>query len=389
MALEPALQAEQDFINQYVDATDADPAASAAASPTGKTSAPATETTDEVEETVGDDNTSETTSDEETDTQSTDETEGDEGEESEGAGAGEGTAADEEEEEEAPPARTEDISAETRARLKKHGLGQTVEDLPAEAQPLVRAKLKEIDRVVTRTLQEATDFRKERTTLRQELAEARAQLRFQEEHPELAITRALRAKPGDAADAAAKEKLAQRITARLKTIGEDEDGLMFEAFDSTFDKARSAIVKEEVEKDAALEAQRAAVVEREARGLEMMAYLQDAAAALDIPFETKSMPRRAIIVAVEEAILEKDPAVRYLGLTNRELDRILTRHAKELAQVRGAARTQRAKTSIQEQTRERRTASPASRSGGGTAPGPIKPPKPKTDAEFAEQYASR
>lgn len=260
--------------------------------------------------------------------------------------------ATEEEKEEA--AQDKAIADEVQASLEKHGLKVKLDDLPAEARPLVQKKLDHMQAVVTRALQEHRAYRKDEQ-------EFRAEQRFREEHPELAVAEILAAKP----------ELIEKVQEWLdKTADPDKAKLFKIEVDDARKLGRDAIAADVAAKDHANQ-----------RADEIKTYTRRACANLNVPYDT-------VIKAVKLALLGKDTADG--DLSQDELDAVIADEARIIKRHSAARVREDRKADIRARTKDRRESTPAVRVGSGAAaPAPSRKPAPKNDAEFTEQFLSK
>lgn len=280
---------------------------------------------------------------------SQDEAESDEQEEGdkEGEADDESDDADDKGEDDAQADGDKGLAAEVKAKLAKAGLNITLKDIPAEARPLVQKKLDHAQAAVTRALQDATAFRKEKQQFQ-------AEQRFRDEHPEMAIAEILDAKP----------ELIEKVQEHIDKLADpDKKRLFANDVKEARSKALNAIQQAEAQHERVMQ-----------RADEMESYIRRASQRLDIP---ASVVEKA--VALE--LMNKPDNAR--DLTAQELDAIITQEAKAFRSVNRQRTLRQQKETIRERTRDKKTSTPAVRAGSGApAATPGGRRAPKTDAEF-------
>jgi hypothetical protein len=245
-------------------------------------------------------------------------------------------------------------TADFQALLKKNGLKATIDDLPADAQPIVRATLANMQSAFTRTQMEAAEFRKERTAFESER-------RFNAENPHLMIAELLSKKP----------ELLELVNAEIDKLDDPDKAKLFEI---TLRDTRKATADKVTAEDTATERalQRADAVET---------YTRRACTKLGLPFDS-------VVNAVALALMEKPESAR--DLTEQELDAVIGQQQRVLKRHTVAVVRENAKKKIQDRARDRRTTTPAVRSGAGSAtPTPTSRPAPKSDADFIAHMAAK
>lgn len=269
------------------------------------------------------------------------------------AGATDDSANDGEGEED--PARLEAAQATfdeafTKA-MQEQGADISLDDLPADAKPLVAKKLKNLEAGFTRTMQQVR-------AVEREAQQVRAEVRFQRERPVDFVVTLLQANPD----------IAAQVNARL-----DE----FEK--SPTAKEYHAVIVEQA-RAAALQAEEAEATEQQHRAeratqIEMTA--RAAAEAAGVPFE----------MGVEDAIVAH--LLSHGDIEDSDIKRIAQQKAAIWhAQQRGQKRTER-KEYVAQKVQDRKTAGLKLVPGRGAAPAPAPRPAPKNDDEFVEQMAAR
>ncbi|MDB4876452.1 MAG: hypothetical protein JWM41_2898 [Gemmatimonadetes bacterium] len=368
-ATDANLRAEQDFLSSFeakldaADTTGATPAAGESSTGTTPSGTTATEDQDADEATADTDA---------TDHDDDEAEEGDEGDEDEEAAEGEeGAELGEDEsaeaagkEKEGKEGEEEEVDDETAAdtaaakdvqdRLVKAGLKLSLKDIPAEARPLVQKKLDHAQAAITRVLQEATAFRAEK---QQFIADQK----FRDAHPELVIAEMLAKNP----------ELSDKVNEHIEKLADPDKKKLFEI---TLREERKAAV------DSVLaEARQSEVVMQRADEIE--AYTRRACDKLGLPIGVVEQ-------AIALEILNKPADAR--DLTEQELDTVITRQARLLKGHTRATNLGRAKEEIRARTRDRRTTTPAVRTGSGVAaPSPAGKVKPKNDAEFTAMMEAK
>lgn len=245
------------------------------------------------------------------------------------------------------PAADAEAEKQFLATMKKHGLNLKLEDVPAEARPIIEGKLSAMQAAFTRTQMEATAFRAER-------AEYQAERRFMEEHPEMAIAEVLAKDPD----------LIEKVQAQLDRHADPDKAKLFGIEIADARKAALNAVSEELTRD-----ERA-----NARADEIVSYARRAASKFRIPYENLE---NAITLKLAELPEDKR------NLTDEQIDAIIARQARiDKAHTSAVVREDRKKT-IQDRTADRRTTTPAARIGSGArAATPTGAKKPTNDSEF-------
>lgn len=244
----------------------------------------------------------------------------------------------------------DDLVAEARAALERHGLSiKSVKDLPPAARPLVERKFAEMNAAMTRAMMEARAYRTEERQFRADLA-------YREQHPEHFIAEMLAKDP----------QLIEKINALVEK-NEDPDKRKLFDLEVKQHRTEALTAVSQAEQKAEAVMQRADAIE---------AYLRTACTKLNLPFQH-------VVDVVELAILRKPtPEERERGLTDQELDQIITQQAKVLGRRTREEKRTRKQEAIRQRTRDRKTSTPAVRAGSGTPAGPRGTGKPKNDADF-------
>ncbi len=250
------------------------------------------------------------------------------------------------------PTEAEFDAAFTEA-MAQQGATVTLDDVPAEARPLVQKKLKDLEAGFTRTMQQVRADQKEALAVR-------AEVRFQRERPVDFIVTLLEANP----------QLAEQVNARLDEFAQSPTAREYHGV--IVEQARAKAIAAEEAAVAAQEqrAQRAQEIERMGRA---------AAQAAGVPYE----------LGVEEAI------IAHLVQHDGEIDAAtITRIAKQKGATyrqltRGQARAASAEQVARKVADVRKAAVLKAVPGKGVAPAPARAPKPKSDDEFVERFASQ
>lgn len=283
------------------------------------------------------------------------------GEASDDATAGEEDDAehadDADDEEDTSDAGDTELAAQVRETLERSGLKLTLKDLPANVRPLVQKKLDHANAAVTRALQEATGFRKER-------AQFLADQRYRDEHPELAIAELLDKHP----------ELAEKVNELVEKNADPDKKKLFEI---TVRESRQAALN-------AITSQESATERKFQRADEIESYTRRACAKVGIPKDAMSLVEESIA----HALLNKPEEQR--DLNEDELDAIITRHAKVFRRTTRENRRQEQQRNIRERKQDRKTTSPAVRAGNGVVtPAPAGRRPPKSDAEFVNHMVAK
>ncbi len=252
---------------------------------------------------------------------------------------------------------TDELAEEARAELVKHGLKMTMDDVPKEYRPLVKAKIDNAEIAVQRALNGARAYRKEE-------AQYRAARAFDEQRPALRVMELLHDKDGKL-----NEELYEQVNALMAEM-ETPSGKKL--FVKDVRDERLAIQQ-------AIEAQRTVIEQTESRGSEMVTYVARACARLGLPFMSTSK-----LVAAEVALREHPEQ----GLTDREIDAILGDVLRDRKKDLGEKKAADKKDAIRGRTLDKKTTTPAGKGGSG-APAPAKKPMPKNDEEFTADFVSR
>lgn len=249
------------------------------------------------------------------------------------------------------------VAAEVKTALEKAGLKLTLKDIPAEARPIVRKKLDEVQAAFTRNQQQETKWRDERRAF---LAEQK----YREQNPELAIAEILKKNP----------ELSDQVNDHVERMADPDK---VRAFDSDVSAARQKAAD-------ALAAEESAVESIFKRADEIEVYLRRAAHKLGIPMQEAEegvafMLDRKIDALREAGRLGIDP----LDVTEVEIDQVLTRKAKVYRAATRNRALEEKRAAIQGRARDRTTSTPAVRTGSGiTAPAPGGKKEIRTEEEF-------
>lgn len=263
-----------------------------------------------------------------------------------------------------------ELAKEARAELAKHGLKMTLDDLPKEARPMVKAKLDNMTAGYTRAMKEARAYRKDE-------AQYRASRSFDAQHPDLRIMELIEADrtarslyEKEHGKAPEEPDLLDRVQARINE-SETETGRTALSV-VTKDKRADALKGIEAN---AIEADR--VLQR---ADEMTTYVQTACTKLNLPFEI-------VVAAVVNKLNEKPGDTR--DLSEDEMDAVIGQQQRILAKHLGVKKVAQRKEEIQGRAKDRKTVSPAAKAGTGGAPvAPAGKKLPRNDAEFIQQFTS-
>jgi hypothetical protein len=244
----------------------------------------------------------------------------------------------------------------TKAALTKHGADLSLDDIPEKFRGIVEKKLKGIDAAYTRAAQEATSFRAKERSIR-------AEEKFRSDNPELVIVEMLR-KGGD--------ELFEKVNKTWNRIdpgveGNDEQTLrdnamlLDERIENRRGKAVQAIDAEMQELTAINDM--ASKVEQSARA---------SAAKHKVPWSD------TIDGLLEAAILRKAPAERAKGLTETEVDQVVSKFAQDHHRTTRANKRDDSRDRVKTRTENRRGPKPtvrppkATASAGSPRPGKVK-----------------
>lgn len=209
---------------------------------------------------------------------------------------------DEEEEE-------EELDEDFRRAAGRANLPITLEDIPEEARPLVKKRLKEVEAGFTRAMMDARSYR--------------AEERFRKEHPVDFIAEMLAADP----------ELEAKVSAELEKRG-----------DETYAESREIITKDKRKKaQEAIDNDRTSEAARETRITEVESLAQKACARFGIPFG------RAVEAAIANAIITSENA----DIANGDITDIVKSIAKELGAVSRKERIEEGKERVLGKVRDR------------------------------------
>lgn len=257
-----------------------------------------------------------------------------------------------EKEDEDEPEETE-LAKEARAELAKYGLTVKLEDLPKEAQAIVKTKLSNMEAAFSRAMMDARSYRKEEAPLK-------AELQFLRDNKALAIVELIQQHP----------ELEEEINTLLTEATTDTGKKALEI--TTRDK-RASVLK-------GIEDQAAAVERVEQRADAISTYVKTACTKLNLPLDI-------VVAAVVNRLNEKPEDKR--DLTDEEIDAIIGRQQLILKRHMGERTAKTRKEEIQGRKEDRKTTSPAAKATPSAGVTPVAKPAPKTDEEFVEQFVAR
>ncbi len=247
------------------------------------------------------------------------------------------------------------------AALKKHGAKLTLDDVPEDARPLVKQRLKELEAPWTRALQEATAFRKT-------AAEFRAEERFRTEHPAEYVLKLLLDNP----------KLSDEVNAKLEEIGESPTNQR--AHQVVIEDLRAKAAKAE---DEATAKQLAHEAERQREITALQTHLDarlESRGLTSGPSLQRMLNDRAALNAKEKG----EPQ-----LTTAEIDEIVAIYAKDAVSTRREQARDASGQYVKAKVNDRKTAGLKIKPGSG-APAPAgSKPRPATEDAFIEDVMSR
>lgn len=247
-----------------------------------------------------------------------------------------------------------ELALEARAQLKKHGLTVTMDDLPPEARPLVKAKFDGMTAAFTRAMMDQREYRKEETQFRAERA-------FVEAHPDLMIAEMIAKDPS----------LIDKIQARIDEAGTD-----------TGKKAQEVVIRDERRSAVeTIEKQNAAIERVNQRADAIDSYVRTACTKMNLPYDI-------VVDAVVNKLNDKPDDAR--DLTNQEIDAVIGRQQRILAKHVGERRLTQRQEEIQGRKGDKKTVSPAAKSVPDSTPAaPGGKKAPKNDAEFADYFVAK
>lgn len=231
----------------------------------------------------------------------------------------------------------EELDPEFQAAAARAKLPTSLEDIPEEARPLVKKRLKEVEAGFTRAMQDARQYR--------------AEERFRRENPVDFIAEMLAADP----------ELEERVSAELERRG-----------DETYRESRKIITdkkREDVAK--AIDQDARATEAREARIGEVETLTTKACEQFGIPFG------RAVEAAIANAIITSETG----DVSNKDITAIVKGIAKELGVEGRRRQTEEGKQRIIDKQKGR-AAAPRVRPGSGRG---VAPPAPSTKGMTLEQ----
>ena len=246
----------------------------------------------------------------------------------------------------------EEVDAEFKAEADKQKIALTVDDLPDEAKPLVRKRIKELESGFTRAMQDARSYRTEE-------AQFRAEQKFQSENRAQFIADLLLKNPtlGDA-------------------VNELLDGLTTDTARKAHDiVVRDARAKALDDTTATLKAHET----RAARGQALENYTRTQAMKLNVPFEN-------VNDAIVADIFSRAPGN---DITERDIDLIVAEKAKRHEMSLRAARREASKKYVESKVDAQKNGGLKVKPGSGNAPAPAAQKKPTTDAEFSDVFIAK
>lgn len=267
------------------------------------------------------------------------------------ADPGEEPPADDDEEKPDEEKEDEDeIDEEFAAAAKREKIALTVDDLPEEARPLVKKRIKELEAMATRATMDARAYRADE-------AKFRAEERFRTENPAEYVVDLLLSNP----------QLGEQVNALI-------DGLTSE----TTKQAHAIVVKDK--RAQAMQATETALKAQETRvqrGLQLDSYTRTAAMKAGVPLEL------GVEASVIAFINEKG------DISERDIDQIVAQKAKEYEAHTRAIRREASKKYVAGKVEARKTGGLKVKPGSGNAPAPSGQKKPKNDNEFIESFTGR
>lgn len=254
-----------------------------------------------------------------------------------------------------PPEETEEqtdeeFDEEFAAAAKLNKVALTVEDLPADARPLVSKRIKELEAGFTKAMQDARSYRADE-------AKFRAEQSFQKENPAEFVVDLLLKHP----------QLGEQVNALI-------DGMTTQ----TQRQAHDIVVADKRNKAfQATERELKAADERSQRGLALDSYTRTQALKHGVPME----------LGVETAVIAH---IHQNGdITEKDIDQIVAQKAKEYENHTRAIRREASKKYVASKLDAKKNGGPAIKPGSGNAPAPAGKAKPKNDAEFAADFIAR
>ena len=243
----------------------------------------------------------------------------------------------------------EEIDEEFAAAATAAKVKLTVDDLPEEARPLVKKRIKELEAGFTKAMQDARSYRADE-------AKFRAEQKFQKENPAEFVADLLLQHP----------ELGDQVNAII-------DGITTPAT-----REAHSIVVEKRRADALTATQQQLKQQevRVARGMELDSYSRTAALKAGVPFE----------LGVETAVIAHITANG--DITERDIDTIVSAKKAEYERHVRAVRREASKKYVDKKLESRKD-TPVVKPGSGNAPAPAAKARPKNDAEFTEQFAGK
>lgn len=247
----------------------------------------------------------------------------------------------------------EALDEEFVAAAKRSKVALTVDDLPDEAKPLVKKRIRELEAGFTNAMKEAREYRKDEAKLK-------AEERYRSENTAEYVADMLLKDP---------------------TLGEAVNALLDGITTETARTAHDIVVTDRRAKALkATEDAIAAKASRDQRGLALDSYARTQALKHGVPFEF-----------VGEAIVADMGSFDFTAhdYTEREIDAIVLRKKKEYENHTRAIRREASKKYVADKVEARKTGGLKVKPGSGNAPAPASKPRARSDAEFIEGFVGR
>lgn len=243
-----------------------------------------------------------------------------------------------------------EVDEEFAAAAKQAKVALTLDDLPEEARPLVKKRIKELEAGFTRAMQDARSYRQDEAKFRSEEA-------FRTANPAEYVVDLLLSNPA----------LGEQVNVLLDSITTD-----------TAKQAHEIVVRDKRrEATEATAAQLKAKDARAVRGLALQSYAETSAMKAGVPME----------LGVEASVIAH--IAEHGDITEQDIDTIVASKAREYSNHTRAIRREASKKYVTGKVKDRASAGLKVKPGSGITPAPSAKPKPKSDAEFADAFVSK
>lgn len=247
------------------------------------------------------------------------------------------------------PDTDDDLDEEFKEAAKLHKVALTVDDLPEEARPLVKKRIKELEAMATRATMDARSYRADE-------AKFKAEERFRLENPAEYVADLLLTNPD----------LGEKVNALLDNITSDMQK-----------QAHAIVVKDKRAKAlTATEAEQQAHAARAERGLALDSYTRTQALKLGVPME----------LGVETAVIAHIQQHGDIG--EKDIDQIVAQKAKEYENHTRAIRREASKKYVAGKVDAIKNGGLKVKPGSGNTPAPSGKAKPKNDEEFTNTFVA-